>query len=171
MAKLVLTPGASAPDFSLRAIGSGRQIGPSTGDSAALLLVFHDQNSVDQVQTMQEAVRARCPEASQLLVASVVNMSVVPTFLRGMAESVMQAQYTKAAAAMPAGLEAADYIVILTDWDGKVSRAYGAKGVDRAPLAVLLDSHGKIQGIHQGKDIDRAVPDLIAAVCPDAPGI
>ena len=117
---------------------------------------------------MQEAVRARCPAASALLVASVVNMSVVPTFLRGMAESVMQAQYSKAAAAMPTGLDAADYIVILTDWDGNVSRAYGAKGVDRTPLAVLLDNRGQVQGVHQGKDLAQAVPALIGAVCPDA---
>ena len=170
MAKVKLTTGDVAPEFTLRAIGSGRQVGPATTGDAALLLVFHDQNSVDAVQAMQETVRARCPDASRLLVASVVNMSVVPIFLRGMAESVMQAQYTKAAAAMPAGLDAADYIVILTDWDGKVSSAYGAKGVDRAPLAVLLDNQGLVHGLHQGKDLDRAVPELVASICPDAQG-
>ena len=170
MAKTKLTAGEVAPQFTLRAIGSGRQVGPATVGGAALLLVFHDQNSVEQVQTMQEAVRARCPDASRLLVASVVNMSIVPTFLRSMAESVMQAQYAKAAAVMPAGLDAADYIVILTDWDGKVSSAYGAKGVDRAPLAVLLDPLGTVQGVHQGKDLDCAAPALIAGICPDAQG-
>ena len=74
MAKTKLTAGEVAPQFTLRAIGSGRQVGPATVGGAALLLVFHDQNSVEQVQTMQEAVRARCPDASRLLVASVVNM-------------------------------------------------------------------------------------------------
>ncbi len=168
MVKPNLTLGALAPDFTLQAIGSGRTVRRSNDDGSALLLVFHDQNSVDQVQAMQEAVRARCPDAAHLRIASVVNMSVVPVFLRTAAEAVMKAQYTKAAAVMPAGLDAADYIVILTDWDGKVSNAYGAKGVDRAPLAVLLDSQGAIRGIHQGKDLAGAVSALVAGVCPEA---
>ena len=51
-----------------------------------------------------------------------------------------------------------------------MSSAYGAKGVDRAPLAVLLDDQGLVHGLHQGIDLDRAVPALIASICPDAQG-
>ena len=66
-------------------------------------------------------------------------MKSVPVFLRSTAESVMKGSYTKAAAAMPPGLDAADYVIILLDWDGNVSQAYGAHKIERRPRLVLLD--------------------------------
>jgi hypothetical protein len=150
-----LTPGAAAPSFTLTALGSGRHVGPA-GSSDALLLVFHDQNTVDAVQSMQEGLRSRYTDASQLQIASVVNMKSVPVFLRGAAEAVMKNSYAKAAAAMPQGLDAADYVVILIDWDGTVSKAYGAHQIARRPRLVLLDRGGTVSAIHQDAEIGDA---------------
>jgi hypothetical protein len=150
-----LTPGATAPAFALTALGSGRSVG-TAGSSDALLLVFHDQNTVAAVQRMQEQLRSRYADAGQLQIASVVNMQAVPVFLRGAAESVMKGSYAKAAAAMPPGLDAADYVVILLDWDGSVSKAYGALKIDRRPRLVLLDRAGTVSGVHQAAEIEDA---------------
>lgn len=159
-----LEVGTAAPAFSLTAIGSGREVRPAAGSSQALMLVFHDQNSADQVQKMQMKVRARYADAQRLLIASVVDMSRVPRLLRPAAEAVMKGSYTKAAAAMPQGLDAADYVVILTDWDGKVSKAYGAIQVDRHPLLVLLDDSGVVRGFHQGATLSQHALDMLAPV-------
>ncbi len=115
--------GGLAPSFQLTAIGSGRVITPATTNGAALLLVFHDQNSVDIVQEMQQTVRIQYPDPAHLLAPSIVNMSAVPSPLRPLAESVMKAQYNKAAEVMPEGMDVADYVIILCDWDGKVHKA------------------------------------------------
>ncbi len=132
MAITSISPGAAAPPFTLQALGSGRSF--SQAGAAPLLLVFHDQNTVDKVQAMQQAVRTQYSDAGQLQIASVVNMKLVPVFLRSAAEGVMRGSYAKAAAAMPPGLEAADYVVILLDWDGKVStRVWRTQ--DRTPAA------------------------------------
>lgn len=153
MATSSISPGAAGPPFTLQALGSGHAIS-QVGD-APLLLVFHDQNTVDMVQAMQQAVRMQYSDARQLLIASVVNMKSVPVFLRSTAESVMKSSYNKAAAAMPPGLDAADYVIILLDWDGKVSQAYGAHKIDRRPRLVLLDAAGSVCGIHQGVEIEQ----------------
>lgn len=150
-----LTPGAPAPPFTLMALGSGRSVSPSeTG--GALLLVFHDQNTVDLVQDMQANVRSRYADARQLQIASVVNMKTVPVFLRAVAETVMKGSYDKAAAAMPPGLDAADYVVILLDWDGTVSQAYGAHKIDRKPRLVLVDAQGTVSAVYQDVQIGDA---------------
>jgi len=162
--QLPLTIGALAPAFRLKAIGSGREFGPSLRAGAALLLVFHDQNTVPLVQAMQEAVRPHYGDAQQLLIASVVNMSSVPRFLRSAAESVMKGSYTKAAAAMPAGLDAADYVVILTDWDGMVSQHYGAAKVDKKPLLVLVDDAGIVRGVHQSTHLSQPALEMLASM-------
>lgn len=156
MTRTKLATGEPAPHFTLQAIGSQRVVSPPSGGAAALMLVFHGQNAVAAVQTMQEAVRMRYPNPAQLLVASVVNMSVVPAVLRSTAEAVMAAQYTRAAAAMPDGLDAADFIVILVDWDGKVSRAYGVPRMSTTPLIVLIDGQGTVCAIHRGNALENA---------------
>ena len=158
--------GAPAPPFTLTALGSNRTISLDGCRGTPLLLVFHDQNSVDVVQAMQEAVRARYPEAARLLVPSVVNMSAVPVFLRAVAEQVMRGAYTKAADVMPPGLDVADYVIILLDWDGKVSKRYNARKISSAPLVTLIDAEGIVRGIHQGGDLTGAALTMLEGVVP-----
>ena len=164
MARPSVTVGAAAPAFELTALGSNRIVSLETCPGTALLLAFHDQNSVAAVQTMQETVRARYSDAATLLIPSVVNMSAVPVFLRSLAEQVMKGTYAKAAEAMPPGLDVADYVVILLDWDGKVSKCYAAHKIATNPLLTLIDSQGIVRGVHQGGDLARAALEMLAGV-------
>ena len=168
MTTLNLTPGTPAPPFTLTALGSGRSVSPGSSDHA-LLLVFHDQNTVDQVQRMQESVRSRYADARQLQIASVVNMQSIPVFLRPIAETVMKGSYAKAAAAMPPGLDAADYVVILLDWDGSVSDAYGAAKIARQPRLVLLDPQGAVSAVHQDVEIGAAALAMVERLLEPPP--
>ena len=158
--------GQQAPAFTLTALGSNRTISLASCQGAVLLLVFHDQNAVAAVQTMQEAVRARYPDAARVLAPSVVNMSSVPVFLRSLAEQVMRSVYAKAAEAMPPGLDVADYVIILLDWDGKVSKRYNAHKISAAPLLTLIDGDGIVRGIHQGGDLAHAALTMLHGIAP-----
>lgn len=162
----VITVGASAPAFELTALGSNRKLSLDLCQGTALLLAFHDQNSVAAVQAMQEAVRARYGDAAALLIPSVVNMSAVPVFLRSLAEQVMLGAYTRAAEAMPPGLDVADYVIILLDWDGKVSKRYNARKISTAPLLTLIDEAGIVRGVHQGEDLAQAALAMLDGVVP-----
>ncbi|MFN3980675.1 MAG: hypothetical protein ACK4SA_09865 [Caldilinea sp.] len=164
MSTSALTVGAPAPEFSLAALGSNRVISLDICRGTPLLLIFHDQNTVDAVQALQEAVRARYPEAARLLVPSIVNMSAVPVFLRPLAEQVMRGVYAKAADAMPPGLDVADYVIILLDWDGKVSKRYNARKIGDAPLITLIDGEGIVRGVHQGGDLTGAALAMLEGV-------
>lgn len=169
MTTSLIIVGAPAPPFALTALGSGRTVEPA-GASDALLLVFHDQHTVDAVQRMQERLRSRYADAGQLQIASVVNMKPVPVFLRGAAESVMKGSYAKAAAAMPPGLNAADYVVILLDWDGSVSAAYGASKIAHQPRLVLVDRQGTVHGVHQTAEISDAALAMVERLGPPPTG-
>ena len=164
MAIVEITIGAPAPPFTLTALGSNRTVSLEACQGTPLLLVFHDQNNIDAVQAMQEAVRMRYPEAARLLVPSVVNMSAVPVFLRSVAEQVMKGIYTKAADAMPPGLDVADYVIILLDWDGKVSKRYNARKISNAPLITLIDGEGIVRGVHQGGNLSDAALSMLEGV-------
>jgi len=157
-------PGTQAPPFTLQALGSNRTVGTHHCRGTPLLLVFHDQHAVEAVQAMQEAVRARWPDAAQLLICSVVDMSALPSFVRPLAERMMKGIYAKASEAMPPGRSAADYVVILLDWDGAVSRQYGARRVSDAPLLVLIDADGIVRGVHKGRELAGAALAMLASL-------
>jgi hypothetical protein len=62
---------------------------------------------------------------------------------------------------MPPGLDPADYVVILLDWDGSVSSAFGAYKIERQPRLVLLDGQGVVQGVHQGSEIQQSALTMV----------
>lgn len=137
---------------------------PAAVQGTPLFLVFHDQNHVAAVQTMQQTLREQGLAAQDLWIASVVNMSSIPAFLRPLAESVMVGTYKKAADVMPAGMDVADYVIILLDWDGKVSKTYGARKISSAPLLVLVDGGGLVRGFYQGAQLDEAAQKMLAGL-------
>ena len=80
----------------------------------------------------------------------------------------MKGTYAKAAEAMPPGLDVADYVVILLDWDGKVSKQYNARKISASPLITLIDGEGIVRGVHQGGDLTAAALTLLDGVIPPA---
>ncbi len=152
--------------FALTAVGSKREFSDRTLVGRTSLLIFHDQHAQDEVQSLQERVRLQRPDHTDVFIASVVNMSVVPDFLRQIALGVMEKGYTGAKEHMPAGIDAADYVVILTDWDGKVSKTYNARKISSAPLLTLIDGAGVVRGVQQGGDLAQAALAMLDGVIP-----
>ena len=146
-----ITPGEPAPDFSLRATGSGREVGPGAG--RPLVLVFHAQNAAFAVDRLNREVRQRYPEPGQLTVASVVDLSLVPPFFKPSAEMAMMASYRQAARSLPPWADPADYVTILPDWTGRVTRDYGASGAYLVPVLVVVGSDGRVLGRRAGSNI------------------
>ena len=61
--------------------------------------------------------------------------------------------YEEASQELPEGWKPYDYLLILPDWDGKITRAVGFNNTDRTAGVVVLDSQGNIAGVYQGKDL------------------
>ncbi len=151
------------PDFTLTAAGSGRAV-----DLAALgapaALVFHAQDTAAASDQVNRAVRERYPLASDVVVASVVDLRGVPRMFRRFAEGAMKKAYQKAAGALPQGFSAEEYVIILPDWDGAIHKAAGLEGTDRQAGVVVLDAEGRVVGVRQGEDLGAAAVELLATV-------
>lgn len=147
-----LAPGQPAPAFSLKAIASGRVFRPADHLGRALLLVFVDHNTGRAAQAIVETLRRRYPDHRQLAIALVVDARVVPRLLRGVAEGIMESSYREAAAAVPAGFDAADHLILLPDWSGDVVRAYRIGNVSREIALVLIGPDGIVQAGYHGPD-------------------
>jgi hypothetical protein len=143
-----INAGDPAPNFVLRSVGSGREVGPGAG--RPLVIVFHAQNSAVAVNRLNREVRERFPSPEELTVASVVDLSLVPPFFRPSAEMAMNASYRQAARSLPPGTNPADYVAILPDWTGRVTRAYDATGAYLVPVLVVIDADGRVLGRRSG---------------------
>ena len=156
-----LIPGQPAPRFQLQAVVSQRLIDPAQTPAQALVLTFHDQHALDAIRELQTAVRTAYPTAAEVLMASVADVSRVPRPLRRLVKPFMERAYAEAATYVPAGLDPADYVIILPDWSGETTKRYG---VGKEPYLVVIDRDGRVVGDYRGRDLGRAALALLAGV-------
>lgn len=161
--------GDKAPTFEMQAVVSQRAVGLPRDAGRVLVLIFHDQNGTDVIEPVNSVVRRALYSAEDVLVASVVNLRSVPSLLRPMVGKIVERAYHQAAEHVPERMDSADYIVILLDWDGQVTRRYG---VDGRPSVVVVDQDGDIAAYHRGGDLPAAVAEILPHLLPppaDAP--
>lgn len=112
-----LPPGEHAPDTRLLSIGSGREVALRRRGGVPLVLVFHLQGTTSAAEAVNRAVRSRYA-AEEVAVASVADLSLVPTLYWGTVWIVLRGAYERAASQFPPGAGPEKYVMILPDWGG-----------------------------------------------------
>lgn len=140
-----------APVVALVAAESGAAI-DLAAPGRPLLLVCHTQDTADAGPAVNAAVREQFPLASQLVVASLVDLRGVPRLFRGIAKGAMKENYAAAVAGLPDGFDPADYVRIVPDWDGSITDALAVSEVNKTAALVLVAANGALVGRYQGDD-------------------
>lgn len=146
----MLHPGEPAPDMRLLSVGSGREVALRARRGVPLALVFHLQGTASAAEAVNRAVRERYT-AGEVTVASVVDLSLVPTLYWGTVWIVLRGAYERTAAELPPGADPEEYVMILPDWGGRVTRAFGLRDTGRVAAAAVIDGGGRVAGVHQGE--------------------
>lgn len=153
--------GDRAPDFDLLAAGSGKRVMLRGNDGRPVVLIFHLQGTAPTARQINRAVRERYPDPDEVLVASVIDLSIVPPVYWMTVGIILGQAYEQAAAELPPETDPADYIVILPDWGGRVSRAYDARRTYRATAIVVVDENSNIAGSYQGEKPVETVLEIL----------
>lgn len=153
--------GDRVPGFSLLAAVSGRRLSLEE-KGKTLVLIFHLQGTAPTAQEINHAVRARYPSPDEVVVASVIDLSFLPPVYWLTVGLVLSTAYEKAASELPGEVDPADYVVILPDWGGLVSREYGVRRTDRAAAAVVVDEGSNVVRAYQGERPVEAVLEVIS---------
>ena len=159
--------GQPAPDFSLTAVKSGRVISLKTCAGLVLGLVFHGRETVHAVVEINTTVRPVYPDPKPVVLVSVVDLSVVPRLLHRAVKPVLEQAYDQAVREMPKGYTPADYVFLLPDWNGSVTKAFKAKHTDKAAAIVVLDPQGRVAGSYQGPEPGAATLSLVRKALND----
>jgi hypothetical protein len=156
-----LETGEQAPHVSLLAAGSGRRV--DLGDVAGrkVVLIFHLQGTVPTAREINCAVRAQHPDPEEVLVASVIDLSTVLPFYWMSVSLILNQAYDRAAEELPPDADPAEYVVILPDWGGRVSRDYGVGNTGRAAAIVIVDEDSNVAASYQG---ERPVEVVLAVI-------
>jgi len=130
-----LRVGERTPYFRALAAGSGREVSPRTCAGRRLVLIFHAQSTAWTVERVNRAVRERYPSSEEVVVASVVDLSLVPPLYWLTASMMIGQAYEKAAREVAcegfSGVDPAEYVLILQDWGSLISWRFGVRGVSR----------------------------------------
>ena len=157
-----LDTGDLAPDFDLLAAGSGRRVRLRGLAGRKLVLVFHLQGTAPTAREINRAVRERFPDAEEVFIASVIDLSIVPSLYWMTVGLVLNSAYEQAARELPPDVDPAEYLVILPDWGGRVSRDYGVRNygvrnTGRAAAIVVVDEDSNVTLSYQGERPVEAV--------------
>lgn len=129
------------------------------GDLAGrkVVLIFHLQGTAPTARAVNRAVRERFPDPEDVLIASVIDLSIVPPFYWMTVGLALGSAYEQTARELPADADPEEYVVILPDWGGRVTRDYGIKRSDRAAALVVLDRGSNVVLSYQGERPVEAV--------------
>ncbi len=153
--------GDRAPGFSLLAAGSGRRVTLRGNEGRPVVLIFHLQGTAPTARQINRAVRERHPDPNEVLVASVIDLSIVPPVYWVTVSLILGQAYEQAAAELPPNTDPSEYIVILPDWGGRVSRDYGVRRTERAAAIVTIDRNSNVAGFYQGERPVEAVLEVL----------
>ena len=119
--------------------------------------VFHLQGTAPTARAMNRAVRERFPDPEEVFIASVIDLSIVPSLYWMTVGLVLNSAYEQAARELPPDVDPAEYLVILPDWGGRVSRDYGVRNTGRAAAIVVVDEDSNVTLSYQGERPVEAV--------------
>jgi hypothetical protein len=146
----ILTNGRPAPDFTLTAVVSERQVSPLQAPGK-FLLFFHSYHTAMEVGAVVKELKAEYMDIDQVAMASVVDLRGIPRFIHPLAKKIMRDAYHQAAREVPDDHEVADHIIILPDWKGKAFKAYQVPASSDKVALVLIDEKKKVQGSYVGQ--------------------
>ncbi len=140
---------APAPSIVLTAAVSKREFRYSEPGTTSLLICL-TQETQKEAEAVEEAVRARWPLASDLLVVYVIDLRKVPGIFRGMAEHVMDKEYEKSLDVLTPEQDPVDYVIIMPDWQGETAKALDLDSKSNGLSLVVLTADGRLAGALNG---------------------
>jgi hypothetical protein len=153
------------PYPALEAVGTRRVIDTAGLDRPAVFVCYAEATQ-GGANAIEEAVRQQY-SAAQVLVAHVIDLHTVPGMFHAIARNILNSEYEKAVAALPAGEDAAAYVIILPDWDAAFVKSLGLEDVTKHLGVAVLDSDGNLLGLGQ----DEALSDTTLRLLETVPGL
>ncbi len=155
-------PGDAAPDFTITAAVSEREISPATLAGKQAVLIFHGQRTASAAKDVGKAVRAAHPSADEVVVGNVIDLRKMGGLWKKVAMATIKQNYEKIASRLQDGYMPEDYIVICPDWDAATTQAFGFDETDEQAGLAVIGADGKVKGLAQGEGLPEKAVEFLA---------
>lgn len=150
----MLQAGKPLPAFRFEAAVTGRAIDNAFAKGRRAVFVVHGARNTEVPKAVAREVRERWPDANDVLLVSVVDLRSFAGLWRKVADAQVKATHDKLAAkAREMGLDPAEHVLIVADWEGKAANALGVESPDKEAAAVVVGKTGQVIGVAMGEDV------------------
>jgi hypothetical protein len=129
--------------------------------SRPAIVLCHGQGNAAAARDVNVALQARNLGGGAFDVLHIIDLSMIPGMLRGMAHGELDKAYRAAAAYLDDPGEAPDRVFLLPDWEGQAAPALGLGSITRAMGVAAVDAGGHLLGTRQGNDPTGAAFELL----------
>lgn len=147
---------ARIPNKTIKALGSGREI-DLQNLGVPTVLIFHYRDTSETARSINNTIREEYT-AEDVLVASVLDLHSIPKLARGATKAMINREYQKAVDDLKPDQKPEDYVILLPDWNGQMTKAFGFKDTNSKVGLVFLDASGYILETYHG---DNPVTDVL----------
>ncbi|MEP7214813.1 MAG: hypothetical protein ABI782_01090 [Anaerolineaceae bacterium] len=155
-----MTDLAAAPALLFTSIESKRKFDLANVDRKTVLMLV-SQESSGSIDPVIAEIRKAYADVSEVQIANVVDLRKTPRVLRKVAETLMSHRYKESAKNLPPGRDAAEWIIILPDWQGKLIRALGIDDVSQEMAVAVVAPGGQLLGVHHGVGAAAAAIEML----------
>jgi len=121
------------------------------------VLICLAQETEKDAATVEDAIRQRFANATDVLVVDVVDLRGVPGMFRKVAEGMLAGEYKKAVAALADGLDPQDHVIILPDWQGDIATAFNLPEPSKSVCGAVLSADGDVIGTWTGTNTQNVM--------------
>jgi hypothetical protein len=158
-------PDISAPAFSTRLVPDRAWIA-----GRPLAVLFHGRENQDEARGVIQTIRNKWRDAETLVTVNLVDLSMFPRVMRKLVNYDLGKVFDAEAASLPGDLDQDSHIVIVPDFDGKMTKAWGVSDAATVVSGVVVDSAWKVCARAHGAGVESVVMRALAQALDPPPG-
>jgi hypothetical protein len=159
-------PGSVAPDITASALRTNVRPDRAWAGRRPVVLIFHSRDNRDAARAVVQSIRNVYDHASLVATVNVVDLSMFPKLLRPMVNSDLNKAFDAEVANLRGDRDPESHVVILADYDGSLTRAWGVADAATIVSAVVLDGEWRVHARAAGVGVEDAVLSALAALAP-----
>jgi hypothetical protein len=150
-------PDIKEPAFSTRLVPDRTWI---AGRPVAVL--FHGRENQDEARGIIQVIRNKWRNAETLVTVNLVDVSMFPRLMRKLVNFDLGKVFDAEETNLPDDLDPESHIVIVPDFDGKMTKAWGVSEAATVVSGIVVDSDGQICARASGPEVESVVMRALA---------
>jgi hypothetical protein len=127
-----------------------------------LAVLFHGRENQDEARGILQVIRNKWRDAETLVTVNLVDVSMFPRLMRKLVNFDLGKVFDAEQANLPDDLDPESHIVIVPDFDGKMTKAWGVSEAATVVSGIVVDAGGQIRARASGPEVESVMMRALA---------